>query len=106
MEQTKRGAVIGKIVLWVLVAAIVLTGFFIALKNVSAEVEAQGRAKLEDAVRRAAVACFAAEGAYPPDVAYLEEHYGLTVDEDRYIVHYEIFAENLMPDITVTDRGQ
>lgn len=106
MEQTKRGAAIGKIVLWTLLAALVLAAFFAALQNVNAGVQEQGKAKLLDAIRRAAVTCFAAEGAYPPDVAYMEEHYGLSVDESRYIVHYEIFAENLMPDITVMDRGQ
>ena len=106
MKRTKQSARIGKIVLWMLVAALALTGFFVALRNVNAEVSEQGRAKLEDAILRAAVACYAAEGAYPPDVAYLVEHYGLSVDESRYIVHYEIFAENLMPDITVMDKGQ
>ena len=70
-------------------------------RYVSRELAEQGKIKLENAIRRSAVACYAAEGAYPPDVDYLIEHYGLSVDESRYIVHYDIFAENLMPDITV-----
>ena len=32
---------------------------------------------------------------------YLREHYGIRIDENRYIVFYEVFAENLMPEITV-----
>jgi hypothetical protein len=63
----------------------------------------QSRQQLEDAIREAAVACYAAEGVYPPDVAYLEEHYGLQVDETRYVVSYSVFASNLMPDITVLE---
>lgn len=106
MKRTKRNAWIGRIILWTLAAALALTGFFVALKNLDADISEQGRTKLEDAIRRYAVACYAAEGAYPPDVAYLVEHYGLSVDESRYIVHYEIFAENLMPEITVIDKGQ
>ena len=55
-------------------------------------------------LRRGCVACYAAEGIYPQDLEYLEEHYGVQVDGDRYVVHYEIFAQNLMPDITVLEN--
>ena len=55
-------------------------------------------------LRRGCAACYAAEGIYPQDLEYLEEHYGVQVDGDRYVVHYEIFAQNLMPDITVLEN--
>ena len=69
----------------------------------------QGRAEedmrqLEETLRRGCVACYAAEGVYPPDLDYLKEHYGLQVDEARYTVRYSAFAENLMPDITVLEN--
>lgn len=57
--------------------------------------------RIEDACRFAAVSCYAAEGVYPPDFAYLEENYGISVDESRYAVIYHAIAENLMPEITV-----
>lgn len=63
-----------------------------------------GRQQLEESLRRTSVACYAAEGRYPPNVGYMEEHYGLLMDRTRYDVFYEIFAENLMPDITVMER--
>ena len=106
MRRQKRLSYIGKILLWTIILAVALGFFFTGLKQVRQEISEQGKTKLEDAVRRAAVACYAAEGAYPPDVDYLVEHYGLTVDESRFIVHYDIFAENLMPDITVLDNEQ
>ncbi len=56
---------------------------------------------METALRRAAVACYAAEGIYPPTLDYLKQHYGVQIDENRYAVFYEVFADNLMPDITV-----
>ncbi len=59
---------------------------------------------MEAAIRRAAAACYAAEGAYPPDLDYLTEHYGIQIDYDRYSVFYDAFAENLMPDITVIKK--
>ena len=62
--------------------------------------DAGGAERLEDAVRQAAVACYATEGRYPPDVAYLEEHYGLRPD-GRYSIDYRIFGSNVPPEITI-----
>lgn len=82
----------------------VLLCFLTALSNLSGGHEDAGRRQLEDAVRRAAVACYAAEGIYPPALSYLEERYGIQVDETRYAVTYDIFGSNLMPDITVLEK--
>ena len=41
----------------------------------------------------------------PPDLAYLEEHYGVQIDEERFTVSYVVFGSNLMPDITVLEQG-
>ncbi len=57
-----------------------------------------------DAVRRAALTCFATEGVYPPDLAYLRAHYGLSYDEASYTVRYDSWAENQLPDISVEGR--
>ena len=50
------------------------------------------------------MSCYATEGVYPPTIEYLEERYGVQIDRERYTVHYDIFAENLMPDILVLPR--
>ena len=60
---------------------------------------------VKDAIRNAAVTCYAVEGAYPDSVEYLREHYQLAYDESRYFVTYEAFATNHIPDIYVTERG-
>ena len=60
---------------------------------------------VRDAVRNAAITCYAVEGAYPDSVDYLSEHYGLAYDENRYFVTMESFASNRIPDIYVTERG-
>lgn len=83
----------------------VLLIFLTGLSNLREGRSSEGRRQLEDAVRRAAVACYAAEGVYPPDLAYLEAHYGIQVDRERYTVVYEAFASNLMPDVTVLENG-
>ncbi len=106
MKRKRLTKTIGRLVLWTVVLVAAFAWFFTGIRQVSQELAEQGKIKLENAIRRSAVACYAAEGAYPPDVDYLIEHYGLSVDESRYIVHYDIFAENLMPDITVLDNVQ
>ncbi|WP_069999553.1 hypothetical protein [Cellulosilyticum sp. I15G10I2] len=60
---------------------------------------------LQKALKRSAIQCYAIEGMYPPDVKYLEDHYGLVIDHKRYIVHYEVFASNIMPDMTVFEKA-
>lgn len=82
----------------------VLLLFLTGLSNLDRGSSEEGRQQLEDALRRAAVACYAAEGIYPPTLDYLSEHYGVQIS-DQYIVFYEIFASNLMPDITVLEKG-
>lgn len=92
---------------WLLLPTVVMLAllcFFTAVGEMETGRKDQGREQLEEAVRRSAVACYAAEGIYPPDLGYLEEHYGLQIDESRYIVHYDVFGSNMMPDITVLDH--
>jgi len=86
-----------------LLPLLLLVFFFSALTRLDAGQGEENRARLEDALRRAAVACYAAEGVYPPDLAYLEEHYGVQIDREQYGVFYEVFAQNLMPEITVVE---
>jgi len=59
---------------------------------------------LDDSIRRAVIKCYAIEGMYPESIAYLKEHYHIHIDEDRFIVHYDVFATNIMPDIVVIER--
>ena len=85
----------------ILIAALL---FFTALSNISAGQSEEAKVQLEDALRRTAVACYVAEGVYPPTIEYMEEHYGLQINRQRYTVHYEVFASNIMPDITVLEK--
>lgn len=64
----------------------------------------EGRRQLEEALRRAAVACYAAEGVYPDSLEGLCVRTGIRIREDAYTVYYDVFAENLMPDITVLEN--
>ena len=85
-------------------AALVLLGFVTAVGRMGDNADAEGKLRLEETLRRTAVACYAAEGCYPPSVAYMQEHYGIEYDETQYMVIYDAFASNLMPDITVLEH--
>lgn len=76
-----------------------------AVSRLEAGRQRLGRQHLEEALRRTAVSCYACEGAYPPSVEYMQAHYGLQYDENAYTVRYELFASNLMPDITVLEKN-
>ena len=64
----------------------------------------QDKTQLENALKNAAVSCYAIEGTYPPSAEYLIENYSVQVDEERFAVKYEFYGSNLMPDITVLVR--
>lgn len=85
-----------------MIAALLL--FTSAVSGLNHEHAKEDIRQLEDALRRSCVACYAIEGRYPPSVDYLKAHYGLQVDRSRYTVYYQIFAENLMPDIAVFEK--
>ena len=85
------------IVIFSFVLYFVLTG----LGQANDASDSEGLRIAQESIHRSVINCYASEGNYPPSFEYLKEHYGISVDENKYIVHYEIFASNIMPDITV-----
>ena len=96
-RRTRRIAVACAVVC-VLVAAFVIVG---ALQTSARE---QGAAALRESIINAAKQCCAIEGSYPATLEHLEEHYGVVVNDDDYVVSYESFADNVMPTVVVTPR--
>ena len=87
-------------------SSIAVTGCGIALllagTNSVLATSSQSQAEsLKNAILRSAVSCYAFEGAYPESLSYLKEHYGVTWNENKYVVDYEIIGANLMPSVTV-----
>lgn len=64
----------------------------------------EARQHLENAVRQAAVTCYAVEGRYPADLETLTRDYALRYDKESYIIWYDCFADNVIPDIEVRIR--
>ncbi len=93
-------------ILVLILTGVVLFGFITSLTSLEADHAAEDKQQLQAALTRAAVSCYAAEGEYPPDLAYLQDHYGIQINTDLYAVQYEYIASNLMPDITVLELAQ
>ncbi len=99
----KRGkwvpAVLG-LVVFVLVAVLIIQG----IGRASSVSDREELELARRALRQAAVSCYAMEGAYPASYEELKARTGLAIDEEKYAVFYEVFASNIMPEITVTER--
>lgn len=105
-EKKKSIRRLGGIFLSILLFIAVLWIFWIGVSFFSAKADEEGANTLRKGIQRASVQCYAIEGRYPPSVAYLEENYGIQIDESRYHVFYSGFASNIMPEITVIPAGQ
>ena len=82
-----------------------IVGFVVLVNSLTATSGDQETQLGYDAVKNAALTCYAVEGTYPESLEYLREHYKLAYNTERFVVEYDAFASNLMPSITVLERG-
>ena len=85
-----------------IVAALFL--FMKAVDNIGTANDAEQAQILEQALTRSITACYALEGAYPPNINYLVENYGLTYDSTEYFIDYQYIGSNLRPDVTIIKK--
>lgn len=79
--------------------------FVLLINSITSKGSGQEQDIVYDAVKNAALTCYAVEGMYPSELSYLCEHYNLSYNSERFIVYYDSFASNLMPSIKVVERG-
>ena len=98
-----RGArgIIASVAVFALVLALVMG----VVGNFERRADERQLQMVHDAVKRAALTCYAVEGYYPQKLDYLRGHYGLHYDAERCMVVYDAFASNIMPGIRVLARG-
>ncbi len=89
----------------VAIFAALIACFVLLVNSITTKGGSQELKVVRDAVKNAALTCYAVEGTYPDGLDYLQDHYNLSYNEERYIVYYEAFASNLMPYIKVVERG-
>lgn len=83
----------------------ILVFIIVAIRQTEIRRNAEGIRLTEESIQRAVISCYALEGRYPQDLQYIRENYGVSIDEEKYFVAYEVFASNLMPEITVIERN-
>ena len=93
------------ILITLIVFAVIFTGGVMLFRHIDRVTAEEETEMVREAVRSAALTCYAVEGAFPQNLAYLQNHYGLAFDESIYFVSYDAFASNIMPSITVMVKG-
>ena len=88
------------VVLFAVIAVWVVRG----VREASRLSDAEGLRIAQEAVERAVVSYYSLEGVYPATYEDLKAWSGLAVDEEKYIVFYDVFASNIRPSVTVMER--
>ena len=74
---------------------------FSGVNSVTKATAQKEQESLQNAVIQSAVHCYSVEGAYPDSLDYLKKHYGLTWNEKKYKVSYEVIAKNIRPQVEI-----
>lgn len=82
----------------------IMIAFIYGISNVADSDTLNEKALLEDALQRNIVHCYAVEGSYPPSLSYIEEHYGLLYNKDKFLISYENIGSNLLPVVHIIER--
>lgn len=99
-EPARRGFA-PRFLVMIVFLVIIIGVMWLGTAGISGQVQTNQAEFLTDAVRRSAVQCYALEGRFPSDVAYLEDNYGLVIDRTKYVVYYESMGANILPQIRV-----
>lgn len=102
--KRRRVANFIKVLLIFVVLGVLLAGLSLATEKMGRGQKGEQLGQMERSIRRATMTCYATEGVYPPSIQYMEDNYGIQIDENLYTVFYEVHGENLMPEITVMEK--
>ena len=103
MYSDKKRSVLPAVLL-ILVIVLATAGIVQMKSESKKDLEAESIVAIQNAVERNARQCYVVEGVYPPNLAYMEDNYGLQVNTKKFYITYEAFASNLPPTIKVTPK--
>lgn len=89
----------------VLFFVIVMAVFMLGISMLSNSSVRDEKEILTKAINKDVIHCYAVEGFYPPSLAYIEDHYGLTYDHSKYLVDYESIGNNILPNVMIIERN-
>ena len=102
----KRSSYTRGLIVSILIFSLIFGVFLFSLEQFSKETVARQRESLEAALHQSVVYCYTLEGAYPVSLEYIKEHYGLTYNENLFFVDYRLQGANILPDITIIQKGE
>ena len=79
--------------------------FSLAVSGLEQDSLSRQKTELETALQRGTVICYALLGRYPEDLGELEQYCPLYYNREHFCVDYNSLGANLLPDITVLERG-
>jgi len=82
----------------------VISIFIFGISSVSNSSVVNDKEILSDAIQHDIIHCYCIEGMYPPNVRYMQEHYGLTYDDSKFIIDYEYIGANIMPKVMIIPK--
>ena len=83
---------------------LILSFMVLSLQALQQKTSENEKESLEKAMRRGIMECYALEGHYPSDLNDLIDHYHIIYNKDKYDIHYEIIASNILPNITIIEK--
>ena len=101
LYKTKKGIPAPGIIITILIFIMVAGLLYGQVRNMSEEVRQSDMDMLKNALENAIVTCYAIEGSYPESLEYIEEHYGVKIDREKYFVDYDKSLINIRPKISV-----
>lgn len=94
------------IIIQVLLFGMLLGMFFYGFHSADQGLDQEDVRRVKQAVQKAALECYSIEGSYPTDIQYLKQHYGLYIQEEKYLIRYHYIGANIMPDTDVYPRSK
>ena len=91
-------------VLSVALFAAIIIWLIISVGNAGKSADKNRSDAMYTTIMNSAALCYSIEGEYPPDIEYLESNYGVKINHDKYLVHYEYFGANIRPTVTIIER--
>lgn len=104
MGKSRTGNPVKMYIVSTVLFTLTIVWFLVSVGNADKAAREKQCSSVEDEIMNGAVLCYSIEGEYPPNLSYLEENYGITVNSDKYIVGYDYFGANIRPTITVVER--
>lgn len=102
-RQAKMHRRVNRIVA-VFAVCLVLAALLFAGVRAQGSLQDQAAASIKATILDTAMQCAAIEGSYPMTLSYLEDNYGLQVNDDDFVIFYDAFASNVLPFVTVVPK--